>query len=141
MSSRHPRPCKVYEEDHHNCYGYALAFINCVLATEGEEQLDRDEFTEKLVVPEDEEGFQVHHALPCDRRAGFYVTDPLVPRWAHAREVACAGLCGRFVRADGTGRGVWGFLPGTDARFSTCLKPWLIKKVTAFLSACFSLLQ
>ncbi|KFO27463.1 MKRN2 opposite strand protein [Fukomys damarensis] len=40
-----------YEEDHHNCYSYTLTFINCILATEGKEQLNKSEFTEKYVVP------------------------------------------------------------------------------------------
>ncbi|XP_069871694.1 MKRN2 opposite strand protein-like [Dipodomys merriami] len=40
-----------YEEDHHNCYSYALTFVNCVLSIEGKAQLDKGEFTEKYVVP------------------------------------------------------------------------------------------
>ncbi|KAM4820917.1 MKRN2 opposite strand protein [Thomomys bottae] len=40
-----------YEEDRHNCYSYALTFINCVLSTEGKAPLDKGEFTEKYVVP------------------------------------------------------------------------------------------
>ncbi|XP_048212252.1 MKRN2 opposite strand protein [Perognathus longimembris pacificus] len=40
-----------YEEDGHNCYSYALAFVNCVLSTEGRAPLGRREFTEKYVLP------------------------------------------------------------------------------------------
>ncbi|KAM9681159.1 MKRN2 opposite strand protein isoform 3-T3 [Dama dama] len=69
-----------YEEDHHNCYSYALAFINCVLATEGEEPLDRDEFTEKFVVPRTRKAskyIMLYHAI---EEQGFYVTDPPSPQ-------------------------------------------------------------
>ncbi|XP_062056064.1 MKRN2 opposite strand protein isoform X1 [Lepus europaeus] len=40
-----------YDEEQHNCYSYALTFINCVLATEGRQPLDKSGFTEKYVLP------------------------------------------------------------------------------------------
>uniref|UniRef100_A0AC11E7C1 MKRN2 opposite strand n=1 Tax=Ovis aries TaxID=9940 RepID=A0AC11E7C1_SHEEP len=69
-----------YEEDHHNCYSYALAFINCVLATEGEEQLDRDEFTEKFVVPRTRKASKYITLYRAIEERGFYVTDPPSPQ-------------------------------------------------------------
>ncbi|XP_068838997.1 MKRN2 opposite strand protein isoform X2 [Capricornis sumatraensis] len=69
-----------YEEDHHNCYSYALAFINCVLATEGEEQLDRDEFTEKFVVPRTRKASKYITLYRAIEEQGFYVTDPPSPQ-------------------------------------------------------------
>ncbi|MBN3297745.1 MKROS protein, partial [Amia calva] len=40
-----------YNETDHNCYTYALTFINCVLATQGKRNLTKTEFTEKFVLP------------------------------------------------------------------------------------------
>ncbi|XP_012640741.1 MKRN2 opposite strand protein [Microcebus murinus] len=65
-----------YEEDRHNCYTYALTFINCVLAAEGKEHLDKSEFTEKHVVPRTRlasKYITLHRAI---EERGFYVTDP-----------------------------------------------------------------
>ncbi|MBN3282271.1 MKROS protein, partial [Polyodon spathula] len=50
-----------YEEHEHNCYTYALTFINCLLATQGKRQLTKTVFTEKFV-------------LPRTRRASRYIT-------------------------------------------------------------------
>ncbi|XP_034775499.2 MKRN2 opposite strand protein-like [Acipenser ruthenus] len=50
-----------YEEHEHNCYTYALTFINCLLATQGKRQLTKSDFTEKFV-------------LPRTRRASRYIT-------------------------------------------------------------------
>ncbi|KYO49025.1 MKRN2 opposite strand protein [Alligator mississippiensis] len=41
-----------YDEHHHNCYTYALAFINCLLAAQGKQQMDKNEFTERFVIPQ-----------------------------------------------------------------------------------------
>ncbi|NXT18997.1 MKROS protein, partial [Syrrhaptes paradoxus] len=41
-----------YDEHDHNCYTYALAFINSVLAAQGKPQMSKSEFTEKFVIPE-----------------------------------------------------------------------------------------
>ncbi|XP_059800068.1 MKRN2 opposite strand protein-like isoform X3 [Hypanus sabinus] len=40
-----------YDEYEHNCYSYALTFINRVLAAQSKRQLSRMEFTERFVVP------------------------------------------------------------------------------------------
>lgn len=40
-----------YDEDAHNCYTYALAFINSILTTLGKQQMSKSEFTEKFVIP------------------------------------------------------------------------------------------
>ncbi|MGH0154499.1 UNVERIFIED_CONTAM: hypothetical protein FKN15_027618 [Acipenser sinensis] len=50
-----------YEEHEHNCYTYALTFINCLLATQGKRQLTKSDFTEKFF-------------LPRTRRASRYIT-------------------------------------------------------------------
>nr|XP_006631171.1 PREDICTED: MKRN2 opposite strand protein [Lepisosteus oculatus] len=50
-----------YNETEHNCYTYALTFINCVLATQGKSSLSKTEFTEKFV-------------LPRTKRASRYIT-------------------------------------------------------------------
>ncbi|MBN3287497.1 MKROS protein, partial [Polyodon spathula] len=50
-----------YEEHKHNCYTYALTFINCLLVTQGKRQLTKTVFTEKFV-------------LPRTRRASRYIT-------------------------------------------------------------------
>ena len=69
-----------YEEDRHNCYSYALAFVNCVLATEGEVQLDRDQFTEKFVVPRTRKASKYITLYRAIEERGFYVTDPPRPQ-------------------------------------------------------------
>ncbi|NXG67840.1 MKROS protein, partial [Hemiprocne comata] len=50
-----------YEEHEHNCYTYALAFINSVRAARGEQHISKSEFTEKFVIPQ-------------TRRASKYIT-------------------------------------------------------------------
>ncbi|KAM8799865.1 MKRN2 opposite strand protein [Eudromia elegans] len=41
-----------YEEHEHNCYTYALAFINSVLTAQGKQHMSKSEFTEKFVIPQ-----------------------------------------------------------------------------------------
>ncbi|XP_006117689.1 MKRN2 opposite strand protein isoform X2 [Pelodiscus sinensis] len=41
-----------YDEHHHNCYTYALTFINCVLAAQGKQPTSKSEFTERFVIPQ-----------------------------------------------------------------------------------------
>ncbi|XP_010582734.1 PREDICTED: MKRN2 opposite strand protein [Haliaeetus leucocephalus] len=41
-----------YDEHDHNCYTYALAFINSVLTAQGKRQMSKSEFTEKFVIPQ-----------------------------------------------------------------------------------------
>uniref|UniRef100_A0A8C8YHH2 MKRN2 opposite strand n=1 Tax=Prolemur simus TaxID=1328070 RepID=A0A8C8YHH2_PROSS len=64
-----------YEEDGHNCYTYALTFINCVLTTEGKEPLDKSEFTEKHVVPRTRLASKYITVYRATEERGFYVTD------------------------------------------------------------------
>nr|XP_006206937.1 MKRN2 opposite strand protein [Vicugna pacos] len=64
-----------YEEDQHNCYSYALTFINCVLAAEGQEPLDKDQFTEMFVVPRTRKASKYITLHRVIEERGFYVTD------------------------------------------------------------------
>ncbi|XP_010182679.1 PREDICTED: MKRN2 opposite strand protein, partial [Mesitornis unicolor] len=41
-----------YEEHDHNCYTFALAFINSVLTAQGKQQMSKSEFTETFVIPQ-----------------------------------------------------------------------------------------
>ncbi|NWR64479.1 MKROS protein, partial [Bucorvus abyssinicus] len=41
-----------YNEHDHNCYTYALAFVNSILSTQGKRQMSKSEFTERFVVPQ-----------------------------------------------------------------------------------------
>ncbi|XP_051483076.1 MKRN2 opposite strand protein [Apus apus] len=50
-----------YEEHEHNCYTYALAFINSVRTAQGKQPIRKSEFTEKFVIPQ-------------TRRASKYIT-------------------------------------------------------------------
>uniref|UniRef100_A0A671FZA0 MKRN2 opposite strand n=1 Tax=Rhinolophus ferrumequinum TaxID=59479 RepID=A0A671FZA0_RHIFE len=63
-----------YEEDHHNCYSYTLTFINCILMTEGKEQLDKNEFTEN-VVPRTRKASKYITLYRAIEERGFYVID------------------------------------------------------------------
>ncbi|KAM6325432.1 MKRN2 opposite strand protein isoform 1-T1 [Podargus strigoides] len=47
LTGRH----RWYEEQDHNCYTYALAFINSVLTAQGKREMSKSEFTEKFVIP------------------------------------------------------------------------------------------
>ncbi|XP_075288758.1 MKRN2 opposite strand protein [Opisthocomus hoazin] len=40
-----------YDEHDHNCYTYALAFVNSVLTAQGKQQMSKSEFTERFVIP------------------------------------------------------------------------------------------
>ncbi|XP_035886676.1 MKRN2 opposite strand protein isoform X2 [Phyllostomus discolor] len=64
-----------YQEDCHNCYSYTLRFINCILATEGKEQLDKNEFTEKFVVPRTRKASKYITLYRAIEEHGFYVID------------------------------------------------------------------
>ncbi|XP_043563899.1 MKRN2 opposite strand protein isoform X1 [Chiloscyllium plagiosum] len=66
-----------YNEYEHNCYSYALTFINRVLAAQSKRQLSRTEFTERFVVPQTKRASRyitLHREL-C--RSYFYITDGL----------------------------------------------------------------
>ncbi|XP_006740301.1 MKRN2 opposite strand protein [Leptonychotes weddellii] len=64
-----------YEEDRHNCYSYTFTFINCILTTEGKEQLGKDEFIEKYVVPRTRKASKYITLYRVIEERGFYVTD------------------------------------------------------------------
>ncbi|XP_057646119.1 MKRN2 opposite strand protein isoform X2 [Chionomys nivalis] len=64
-----------YEEDHHNCSSFALAFINCVLAMEGKEQLDKRAFTEKYVIPRTRLASKYITLYRAVQERGFHVAD------------------------------------------------------------------
>ncbi|PNJ67745.1 MKRN2 opposite strand protein isoform X1 [Pongo abelii] len=64
-----------YEDHHHNCYTYALTFINCILMAEGRQQLDKGEFTEKYVVPRTRLASKFITLYRAIREHGFCVTD------------------------------------------------------------------
>ncbi|XP_008853128.1 MKRN2 opposite strand protein [Nannospalax galili] len=68
-----------YEEDDHNCYNYALTFINCILTTEGKEQLDKSEFTEKFVIPRTRLASKYIILYRVIQERGYHVTDHLNP--------------------------------------------------------------
>uniref|UniRef100_A0A5F9D858 MKRN2 opposite strand n=1 Tax=Oryctolagus cuniculus TaxID=9986 RepID=A0A5F9D858_RABIT len=86
-----------YDEEQHNCYSYALTFINCVLATEGRQPLDKSGFTEKYVLPKTrlaskyialyraiaEHGFCV---ADCPDRGASLPTD--AEHWVHGQGAA-----------------------------------------------------
>ncbi|XP_005066030.2 MKRN2 opposite strand protein [Mesocricetus auratus] len=64
-----------YEEDHHNCSSFALTFINCILAMEGKEQLDKREFTEKYVVPRTRLASKYITLYRAIQERGFHVAE------------------------------------------------------------------
>ncbi|NWH56796.1 MKROS protein, partial [Geococcyx californianus] len=62
-----------YEEHEHNCYTYALAFINSILATQGKQPISKSEFTEKFVIPQTKKASKyitVHRELTAN---DFYI--------------------------------------------------------------------
>uniref|UniRef100_A0A4X2L4V6 MKRN2 opposite strand n=2 Tax=Vombatus ursinus TaxID=29139 RepID=A0A4X2L4V6_VOMUR len=66
-----------YEEHCHNCYTYALTFINYILTAEGKHQLDKDEFTEKFVVPKARRASKYITLYRAVEEHGFYIIDRL----------------------------------------------------------------
>ncbi|XP_008944879.1 PREDICTED: MKRN2 opposite strand protein, partial [Merops nubicus] len=68
-----------YEEQAHNCYTFALAFINSILMAQGKRQLSKREFTEKFVIPQMRKASRyltLHQALAAN---DFYIV-PLPER-------------------------------------------------------------
>ncbi|XP_026713422.1 MKRN2 opposite strand protein [Athene cunicularia] len=62
-----------YEEHDHNCYTYALAFINSILTAQGKQQMSKSEFTEKFVIPQTKKASKyitLHHELTAN---DFYI--------------------------------------------------------------------
>ncbi|NXJ70891.1 MKROS protein, partial [Rostratula benghalensis] len=71
-----------YEENDHNCYTYALAFINSILTTQGKQQMSKSEFTEKFVIPQTKKASKyitLHQELTANE---FYVV-PLPDQGDH----------------------------------------------------------
>ncbi|XP_010140726.1 PREDICTED: MKRN2 opposite strand protein [Buceros rhinoceros silvestris] len=62
-----------YDEHDHNCYTYALAFVNSVLSAQGKRQMSKSEFTERFVVPQTTRASKyltLHQALTAN---DFYI--------------------------------------------------------------------
>ncbi|XP_077181781.1 MKRN2 opposite strand protein isoform X2 [Paroedura picta] len=66
-----------YEERDHNCYTYALTFINCVLSAQGKQQMSKSEFTDKFVVPRTRKASKYITVYKEICKNGFYVVDRL----------------------------------------------------------------
>ncbi|XP_076971211.1 MKRN2 opposite strand protein [Tamandua tetradactyla] len=64
-----------YREDHHNCYSFTLAFINCILTTQGKKQLDKNEFTEQYVIPRTRTASKYIALYRAIEERGFYMVD------------------------------------------------------------------
>ncbi|XP_038596099.1 MKRN2 opposite strand protein [Tachyglossus aculeatus] len=64
-----------YSGDQHNCYSYALKFINWMLTLEGRRQLTRDEFIEQFVVPRTRKASKFITLYQAIEDHGFYITD------------------------------------------------------------------
>ncbi|NWR77509.1 MKROS protein, partial [Centropus unirufus] len=62
-----------YEEHDHNCYTYALAFINSILTAQGKRCMSKSEFTERFVIPQTKKASKyitVHRELTAN---DFYI--------------------------------------------------------------------
>uniref|UniRef100_A0A2H6NBB5 MKRN2 opposite strand protein-like C-terminal domain-containing protein n=1 Tax=Micrurus carvalhoi TaxID=3147026 RepID=A0A2H6NBB5_9SAUR len=64
-----------YEECFHNCYTYALTFINCVLSAQKQQQMNKNEFTEKFVIPQTRKASKYITIYKEICKNGFYVVD------------------------------------------------------------------
>eukprot|EP00062_Callorhinchus_milii_P017614 gi/632970208/ref/XP_007901522.1/ PREDICTED: putative uncharacterized protein C3orf83 homolog [Callorhinchus milii] len=64
-----------YEESEHNCYAFALTFINRVLAAQSRRQLSRTEFTERFVLPRTRRGSRYLTLYRELCRSYFYIVD------------------------------------------------------------------
>ncbi|XP_078270103.1 MKRN2 opposite strand protein-like [Rhinoraja longicauda] len=64
-----------YNEYEHNCYSYALTFINCVLEAQSKRQLSRTEFTERFVVPRTKRASKYITLYRELCRGYFYIAD------------------------------------------------------------------
>ncbi|NXG21296.1 MKROS protein, partial [Grallaria varia] len=66
FSRSHAWQPRRYDEQEHNCYTYALAFINHVRSLQGQQPLSKDEFTERFVMPQTRRASRyltLHHQL------------------------------------------------------------------------------
>ncbi|XP_054831758.1 MKRN2 opposite strand protein isoform X2 [Eublepharis macularius] len=64
-----------YEEHVHNCYTYALTFINCVLSAQGKQQMNKSDFTEKFVIPRTRKASKYITVYKEVCKNGFYIVD------------------------------------------------------------------
>ncbi|XP_032064720.1 MKRN2 opposite strand protein isoform X2 [Thamnophis elegans] len=64
-----------YEECFHNCYTYALTFINCVLSAQKQQQMNKNEFAEKFVIPRTRKASKYITIYKEICKNGFYVVD------------------------------------------------------------------
>ncbi|XP_069500039.1 MKRN2 opposite strand protein isoform X2 [Ambystoma mexicanum] len=65
-----------YEESHHNCYTYALAFVNCMLAMQGtRQQLSKEEFTKQFVLPRTRQASKYITLYRAIVKNHFYIID------------------------------------------------------------------
>ncbi|XP_028913206.1 MKRN2 opposite strand protein isoform X1 [Ornithorhynchus anatinus] len=64
-----------YSEDQHNCYSYALKFINWMLTLEGRQPLKRNEFIEQFVVPKTRKASKFITLYQAIEDHHFYITD------------------------------------------------------------------
>lgn len=64
-----------YEEHLHNCYTYALTFINSVLSAQGKKQMNKSEFTERFVIPRTRKASKYITIYKEICNNGFYVID------------------------------------------------------------------
>ncbi|KAF7249838.1 MKRN2 opposite strand protein [Varanus komodoensis] len=64
-----------YEEHMHNCYTYALTFINCVLSAQKKQQMNKSEFTEKFVIPRTKKASKYITIYKEICKNGFYAVD------------------------------------------------------------------
>ncbi|XP_048713112.1 MKRN2 opposite strand protein isoform X2 [Caretta caretta] len=66
-----------YDEHHHNCYTFALAFINCVLAAQGKQPMSKSEFTERFVIPQTRKASKYITVYQEVAENYFYIGDTL----------------------------------------------------------------
>ncbi|XP_062924220.1 MKRN2 opposite strand protein-like [Mobula hypostoma] len=66
-----------YDEYEHNCYSFALTFINRVLAAQSKRQLSRMEFTERFVVPRTKRASKYITLYRELCRSYYYVADDI----------------------------------------------------------------
>ncbi|XP_078241534.1 MKRN2 opposite strand protein isoform X3 [Pogona vitticeps] len=64
-----------YDEHLHNCYTYALMFINCVLSAQKQQPMNKSEFTEKFVIPRTRKASKYITIYKEICKNGFYTVD------------------------------------------------------------------
>uniref|UniRef100_A0A8D0E3G8 MKRN2 opposite strand n=1 Tax=Salvator merianae TaxID=96440 RepID=A0A8D0E3G8_SALMN len=64
-----------YEEHLHNCYTYALTFINSVLSAQNKKPMNKSEFTERFVIPQTRKASKYITVYKEICQNGFYFVD------------------------------------------------------------------